>query len=72
MSKDINNNEISWRWVLVGFVVFLLAAGLAGQSDYEEALRAEKAYCSNVKLFNETNGTRGWPDYDEKYDEVCT
>lgn len=67
-----NNNEINWRWALIGVMVFLLAAGLAGQSDYEEALRAEQAYCINVKLFKDTRGEQGWPDYDENYDEMCT
>lgn len=64
-------DNINWRWVSVGFVVFFLLAGIAGQSDYEEAVRAEQAYCENVKLFNETRGEKGWPDYNENYDEVC-
>ncbi len=64
-------DNINWRWGGVGFVVFFLLAGIAGQSDYEEAVRAEQAYCENVKLFNETRGEKGWPDYNENYDEVC-
>ena len=51
--------------------MFFLLAGIAGQSDYEEAVRAEQAYCENVKLFNETRGEKGWPDYNENYNEVC-
>ena len=65
------DDNISWRWLCVGFVVFFLLAGIAGQSDYEEAVRAEQAYCENVKLFNETRGEKGWPDYNENYNEVC-
>jgi hypothetical protein len=67
----MENNNINWVWVGVGFVVFILLAGLAGQADYEDAQLQEQAYCANVKEFKETNGQKGWPDYRELYDVMC-
>ena len=63
--------NIRWRWVCAGGVVFLLLAGIAGQSDYEDAAREEALYCSNVELYKATGGEQGWPDYREVYDTMC-
>jgi len=65
------NNDINWRWVCIGFVTFIVLAGLAGRVDYEEELRAEQAYCDNVKLYKDTQGKQGWPDYRELYNTMC-
>jgi len=65
------NNDINWRWVCIGFVTFIVLAGLAGRVDYEEELRAEQAYCENVKLYKDTKGAKGWPDYRELYSSMC-
>ena len=67
-----NSNKIRWGWVAIGTLGFLLLAGLAGQADYEDALREESAYCSNVELYRATGGEKGWPDYNENYNENCT
>jgi hypothetical protein len=42
----------------------LAALNLAGEADYQEALRQEKEYCEMVAA-----GT--WPDYENKFDKVC-
>ena len=67
----MQNNNINWRWVCAGSVVFLLMAGIAGQSDYEDAAREEALYCENVKQYKATGGEQGWPDYREVYNTMC-
>jgi|LauGreDrversion4_2_1035121.scaffolds.fasta_scaffold2701220_1 hypothetical protein len=64
-------DNIRWPWVAVGFIVFILLAGLAGQSDYEDAVREEALYCANVALYKATSGEQGWPDYNKNYNEIC-
>ena len=63
--------NIRWRWVFAGGIVFLLLAGIAGQSDYEDAAREEALYCSNVELYKATKGEKGWPDYRDVYNTMC-
>lgn len=58
-------------WISTGAVGFVLLAGWAGQSDYEDAARAELAYCRNVTLYNATAGDQGWPDYRALYNTMC-
>jgi len=67
----MTNKNINWFWVGVGFVVFVMLAGLAGRTDYEDAQREEQVYCDNVKAFKESNGEKGWPDYRELYEVMC-
>ena len=66
-----DTNSINWRWVIVGMLIFVLLAGIAGQSDYEDALREEQLYCTNVELYKATGGEQGWPDYREVYNTMC-
>ena len=66
------NSSINWRWVVIGTLAFLLLAGIAGQMDYEDAVLQEQAYCANVELYRATEGEKGWPDYNENYNEICT
>lgn len=43
------------RWkVILGFVLFLILAGIAGRMDYEDALLAEADYCD--RLLNREHG----------------
>ena len=53
-----------------GFAAFLVIAGIAGQSDYEDAVMQEKAYCEMVRLWEDeaargvpTNDRAGWPPF---------
>ena len=64
-------DPINWRWVGLGTLVFLLLAGLAGQADYEDALREEAVYCANVKQYKASAGEQGWPDYRDVYNTMC-
>jgi hypothetical protein len=66
-----SKEPIRWRWVALGFVVFIVLAGTAGRVDYEDALREEQLYCDNVKLYKDTAGAKGWPDYRELYNTMC-
>lgn len=67
----MNNNPLRWGLVAVGFTVFIILAGLAGRTDYEDALRDEALYCANVALYKATAGKQGWPDYREVYNTMC-
>ncbi len=66
-----DTNKIRWGWVGLGFVTFIVLAGLAGQTDYEDAVREEQLYCNNVALYKQTQGEQGWPDYREVYNTMC-
>lgn len=66
-----SKEPIRWRWVIIGFIVFIVLAGAAGRVDYEDAVREEQLYCANVALYKATGGQRGWPDYNDNYNEIC-
>lgn len=60
------------RWQAIGVALFLIVAfGIAGHFDAEEEQRQADQYCEMVKLWKQTNGQQGWPDYDGIYDEAC-
>jgi hypothetical protein len=46
--------------VIIGLIV---AMGIVGQSDFEEAERQQAEYCEMVKLWKQTKGQSGWPAY---------
>jgi hypothetical protein len=53
-----------------GVFGFLLLIGIAGQSDYEEAVRQEQHYCDMVRLWEmdaakgiAPDQRAGWPPY---------
>lgn len=58
-------------WISIGAIGFVLVAGWAGQSDHEDAVLAEQAYCRNVTLYHASAGEQGWPDYRELYNVMC-
>lgn len=50
----------------IGALLFLiLAFGIAGSGDFEEAQRQEEQYCQNVHSGH-------WPDYRGDYRVACT
>lgn len=49
---------------LIHLILLLLAFGMAGTWDYEDALRQQEKYCEMVSL-----GV--WGDYNGNYDEIC-
>lgn len=60
----------------VGFALILVVIGIAGQSDYEDAVEQDTVYCEMVELW-ENDGARGvapedragWPPF--KPDVSC-
>lgn len=55
--------QIKRYQVILAGLGLLIAMGIVGQSDFEEAERQEAEYCEMVKLWKQTNGQAGWPAY---------
>lgn len=49
--------------VIFGFIAIIVAFGIVGQADYEEAERQHDEYCEMVKLWKQTKGEAGWPAF---------
>jgi hypothetical protein len=49
--------------VILAVIGLIVAMGIVGQSDFEEAERQQAEYCEMVKLFKQTKGQSGWPAY---------
>lgn len=49
--------------MIIAGAFFLVAFGIVGQADYEEAERQHDEYCEMVKLWKQTNGESGWPAF---------
>ncbi len=49
--------------VILAVIGLIVAMGIVGQSDFEEAERQQAEYCDMVKLWKQTNGQAGWPAY---------
>jgi hypothetical protein len=49
--------------VILAVIGLVIAMGIVGQSDFEEAERQQAEYCEMVKLFKQTKGQSGWPAY---------
>ena len=57
---------------LIAIILLLLALGIVGRGDYEDALMVEQEYCEMVYLWGQTNGRDGHPDWRKLYAEACT
>lgn len=55
--------QIKRYQVILAGLGLLVAMGIVGQSDFEEAERQEAEYCEMVKLWKQTKGQAGWPAY---------
>lgn len=55
---------------ILAAVICLVALAQANgtQSDHE---MQQSYYCDMVKLYKDSNGENGWPDYKNTYAEVC-
>ena len=55
------------------FVVslFIMTACVAGTMEYGDEERQQKLYCDMYKIFQESNGEYGWPDYNSNAAEIC-
>lgn len=51
--------------------LFLLAACVAGTMEYGDEERQQVLYCDMVKIFEQSGGMYGWPDYQENAAEIC-
>ncbi len=59
------------RWQAIGaFLLLVLAFGMAGHFDSEEADRQDEQYCEMVKLYKQDKAAgipehdrRGWPEF---------
>ena len=49
--------------MIIAGAFFLVAFGIVGQADYEEAGRQHEEYCEMVKLWKQTKGEAGWPAF---------
>lgn len=55
--------QIKRYQVILAGLGLLIAMGIVGQSDFEEAERQQVEYCEMVKLWKQTKGQAGWPAY---------
>ena len=55
------------------FVVclFILVACAVSTIDYDDENRQQQLYCDMYKIFLESNGEYGWPDYNSNAAEIC-
>ena len=61
-------------FVLVALTATICILGLIdlmGADDYSEAVRQHQVYCDMVQDFIESDGERGWPDYQGTYGKYC-
>ena len=49
--------------VILAFIAIIIAFGIVGQADCEEAERQHDEYCEMVKLWKQTKGEAGWPAF---------
>lgn len=52
--------------------IFASILGWIGTQDKEQQKQSESEYCQMVKLYKQTNGDFGWPDYHRSYAEWCS
>ena len=57
------------RQTILAVIGLIIAMGIVGQSDYDEAQRQAEQYCKMVAMWKESGGEKGWPAYDGE--EVC-
>ena len=55
--------QIKRYQIILAGLGLLIAMGIVGQSDFEEAERQHAEYCEMVKLWKQTKGQAGWPAY---------
>ena len=68
--RELSTDAMAVGIILV--ILLLLALGITGRGDYEEALLIEQEYCEMVDLWGQTNGRDGHPDWRKLYAEACT
>jgi hypothetical protein len=61
-SKELTVNLKRYQ-VILAFIGIIIAMGIVGQADFEEAERQQAEYCEMVKIWKDSNGEKGWPAY---------
>lgn len=57
------------RILLISIVVVL--SGCADHDLEKELMLQQQTYCDMVRIYKESGGENGWPDYKHNYEEVC-
>jgi hypothetical protein len=52
---------------ILAIIGIIIAIGIAGNMDVEDEQLQLDHYCEMVKLWKESDGRQGWPDYDGIY-----
>ena len=50
---------------------FFIVVGLVGQIDSTIQQATSERYCDMVRTYRMTDGSAGWPDYENRYDRDC-
>ncbi len=48
---------------IIAIIIIFLLFGIIGNLDYESKQEEQDNYCEMVKIYKQTNGTKGWPAY---------
>jgi|DEB0MinimDraft_3_1074331.scaffolds.fasta_scaffold133609_3 hypothetical protein len=51
------------KHLFLALVVFIIAYGLVGTGDFEDALQSQRHYCDSVSRYAESRGEVGHPPY---------
>jgi len=62
--------KIIYMFILV-FLMPSMFLTACGKSEYEVELEQQDEYCKMVKLFKDTKGQTGWPDFKNTYKDWC-
>lgn len=57
--------------LLIPAAIALLALGYLNHQEGDELAKQQAHYCKMVRIYQDTNGERGWPDYNNNAAEVC-
>lgn len=56
---------------IITLVTLLFMTSCLYLSQYDDITSQERLYCDMVKIFNESNGQYGWPDYQGNAQKLC-
>ena len=60
------------QWLMIWSVwLILLGVCLICINDVEVEKEVNSQYCEMVRIWKNTNGDAGWPDYNGNYDQLC-
>lgn len=56
---------------ILGFLFIIFLMYTSGKSEYDLQIDEQNHYCEMVKLFKDSKGKTGWPDFKNTYSEWC-